>query len=133
MNNKTQGIVSIIAAMVVLFSAMWDPNVSIGLAVLGLLTLGIWQILAARKEQSMAVTRKENRIINSEQVAERQEHLQKIFEMAGRRDYITNDEVEKTLQVSDTTAARYLQELSEQGKLIQIGSRGPQVLYKRKQ
>jgi predicted HTH transcriptional regulator len=69
-------------------------------------------------------------IINPEQVRQRQEHLQKVLEMAKSNNQITNDEVQKALGVSDKTTERYLQELENQGKLLQVGERGMKVAYK---
>ena len=43
MNPKTEGTIAILAALLVLFSAMLDPRVSAALAVVGLLALGIYK------------------------------------------------------------------------------------------
>ena len=46
MNPKTtEGILAIIAALLVLFSAMWDPRVSVVVSVVALLGLGIYKIV----------------------------------------------------------------------------------------
>ena len=37
MNSKTEGTLAILAALLVLFSAMWDPRVSVGVSILALL------------------------------------------------------------------------------------------------
>jgi len=47
MNNKTEGIVSTLAAILVLFTTMLDPRISVGLAVAFLLGLGVYHF--ARK------------------------------------------------------------------------------------
>ncbi|HTP07556.1 MAG TPA: hypothetical protein VMP08_04855 [Anaerolineae bacterium] len=44
MNTQTEGVVALIAAFVVLFSAMLDPKVSIILAVVGLLLYGVYKL-----------------------------------------------------------------------------------------
>lgn len=44
MSKKTQGVLSIIAAFIVLFSAMWEPVVSLTVAIAALLLLGIYQM-----------------------------------------------------------------------------------------
>ena len=41
MNTKIEGTLAIIAALLVLFSAMWDARVSVALSILALLGLGI--------------------------------------------------------------------------------------------
>jgi hypothetical protein len=48
MNTKTEGTLTILAAMFVLFSAMWDPRVSIAISVVALAALGVYQF--ARKQ-----------------------------------------------------------------------------------
>jgi hypothetical protein len=45
MNTKTEGAIAIIAALIVLFSAMWDPRVSVGVSILALLGLGIYKFV----------------------------------------------------------------------------------------
>lgn len=47
MNNKTEGVVSSLAALLVLFTNILDPRISCGLAVAFLLSLGIYHL--ARK------------------------------------------------------------------------------------
>jgi hypothetical protein len=48
MNNQTEGVFAIVAAVVVLFSAMLDPQVSIILAVAGLALYGVYKLTAQR-------------------------------------------------------------------------------------
>lgn len=43
MNNKTEGTISILAALLVLFSAMLDPRVSVALAAVFLIALAIYK------------------------------------------------------------------------------------------
>ena len=50
MSNKTDAIISSLAAIFVLFTAMIDPRVSVGLAVVFLLALAIYKF--ARKGTS---------------------------------------------------------------------------------
>ncbi len=42
---------------------------------------------------------------------------------------ISNNDVEKLLNVSDATATNYLQELENEGKIVQIGKTGRAVSY----
>ncbi len=48
MNNRTEGLFAIIAALVVLFSAMLDPKVSALLAVAGLALYGLYKLTGNR-------------------------------------------------------------------------------------
>jgi hypothetical protein len=45
MNAKMEGTIAILAALLVLFSAMWDPRVSAGVAVVCLAALGIYRLV----------------------------------------------------------------------------------------
>jgi len=45
MNTKTEGTIAIIAALLVLFSAMWDPRVSVAVSIVALLGLGIYKFM----------------------------------------------------------------------------------------
>ena len=49
MNNQTEGLFAIIAALVVLFSAMLDPRVSALLAVAGLALYGVYKLTRNRR------------------------------------------------------------------------------------
>ena len=55
--------------------------------------------------------------------------LEKILELLGKKEKITNDEVEKLLHVSDATATRYLSALEKEGKIKQVGKTGTGVEY----
>lgn len=41
MSDKTRGVVAIVAAFLVLFSAMWEPMVSLTVAVAALVLIGL--------------------------------------------------------------------------------------------
>jgi len=127
MSNKTQSIISIVAALVVLFSAMWDPRVSVTVAVLALAWLGIYQF-----KSSFGLGRDDTKgdPINPEQIAKRRENLDKIMRFAQSRPQITNNDIQHLLGVSDATATRYLEYLVNLNKLTQIGARGQQVSYR---
>jgi hypothetical protein len=45
MNTKTEGTLAIIAALIVLFSAMWNPLVSAGISIVTLLAFGIYKYM----------------------------------------------------------------------------------------
>jgi len=49
MNERTEGTISAMAAMLVLFTAMLDPRVSVGLAVLSLIGLSIYHFRPKQK------------------------------------------------------------------------------------
>ncbi len=45
MTTKTAGTLEILAALLVLMSAMWDPRISAGIAVIALLAFGAYQVV----------------------------------------------------------------------------------------
>lgn len=49
MNTKTEGTLAIIAALIVLFSAMWDPWVSVAVSIVALATYSVYKLV--RKEE----------------------------------------------------------------------------------
>ncbi|MEI7462829.1 MAG: DUF977 family protein [Candidatus Taylorbacteria bacterium] len=52
----------------------------------------------------------------------KQKKLEKIIQLAQKKQTITNDDVQKLLRVSDATATRYLVKLVEQGHLARAGN-----------
>ncbi len=67
--------------------------------------------------------------VNEKRQQEKVAGKNKIMEMAGSQDEISNDDVQKLLNVSDATATNYLQELENEGKLKQVGAEGRSVKY----
>lgn len=55
----------------------------------------------------------------------------KILELFATKSEVANDDVQKLLGVSDATATNYLSELEAKGKLIQIGTTGRPVRYRK--
>jgi hypothetical protein len=49
MNTKTEGTLAIIAALIVLFSAMWDPRVSVAVSLVALVVYGVYKF--AREDE----------------------------------------------------------------------------------
>ena len=45
MNTKTEGTLAVIAALIVLFSAMWDPRISVAVSIIALLGFGILKFI----------------------------------------------------------------------------------------
>jgi hypothetical protein len=44
MNTKTEGTLAIVAALLVLFSTLWDPRISVLVSLLALLGIGIYKL-----------------------------------------------------------------------------------------
>ena len=63
------------------------------------------------------------------QTEQKAENKQKILAFVQEHQQIQNNDVEKLVGVSDATAGRYLEELEEEGRLIQHGSIGQGVFY----
>jgi hypothetical protein len=45
MNTKTEGTSAIIAALIVMFSAMWNPFISVAVSVIALVGFGIFKLI----------------------------------------------------------------------------------------
>ena len=59
----------------------------------------------------------------------KQQDLEKILTLFEKKEKITNDDVEKGLKCSDSSAFRYLRELVRQGKIKRLGQTGAGVVY----
>ena len=56
-------------------------------------------------------------------------HKDKILTALQREGKLANDDVQKLLEISDATATRYMEELEEEGKVVQVGTTGRYVHY----
>jgi hypothetical protein len=45
MNTKTEKIMALVAALLILFSAMWDARISIAVSIVALAAFGIYKLL----------------------------------------------------------------------------------------
>lgn len=77
----------------------------------------------------LALTQEKRQRGNAMRLQHREEHLEKIVVHARIKPRITNDDVEKLLHVSDSTAARYFNLLVTRGLLVKEG-RGRSVSYR---
>jgi predicted HTH transcriptional regulator len=57
------------------------------------------------------------------------EDRKKILDLAKKQEKLTNNDIEKVLGVSDSTAQRYAQKLVQSGELRQHGKTGRNVYY----
>lgn len=64
-------------------------------------------------------------------VGKKKENLKKLMEYFEKNDRVTNDDVEKLLGVSNTTAYRYLEDLEQCGNIRQVGRTGAGVYYEK--
>lgn len=60
---------------------------------------------------------------------EKEDRKSKVLVVLKGQGRITNDDVEKLVNVSHSTATRYLDELEQEGKIIQKGTIGQSVYY----
>ena len=74
--------------------------------------------------------RRKTRDADDKRSVEKEENLRKVREDAAGREEVTNNEIEKLLNISDATATRYLDELEREGVLKQIGRTGRFVRYR---
>lgn len=62
--------------------------------------------------------------------AEHKKEIMTLFSTGGAR--ITNDDVQKLVNVSDATATRYLEELEQEKIITQVGREGKYVYYEKR-
>jgi len=48
-NARVEGTIAIVAALLVLFSAMWDPRISVVVSVVALAALGVYRLVRKDK------------------------------------------------------------------------------------
>lgn len=118
-NKNMQGVIAIMAAGFVMVSAMFDPWVSLIIAVVALVGLGVWSFGTGKGGQSLF----------EKQTAEKEEHKKQILKFFETNSKADNNDVQKLLGVADATAERYLQELEGEGKIKQNGDTGKGVYY----
>ena len=124
MSSKTLGTISIIAALLVLFSAMFNPVVSVALATIALIGLGAYSLLG-----------KENKLADipvSKQTEEKEQNKEAILGlMESGNQPLTNEHIRQMLGISEATATRYLDEMEKEGKVKQVGRTGAHVFYEK--
>jgi hypothetical protein len=54
LNNRTEGTLAIVAAFLVLFSAMWHPLISLVVSVVGLVVFGLYKLTQTEKPSRQA-------------------------------------------------------------------------------
>jgi Fic family protein len=64
--------------------------------------------------------------VKSENIAKLKEYLNSQTD-----NELNNEDVRKLLNVSDTTACRYLDDLEKEGLIKQVGTDGPKVYYRK--
>ncbi len=100
--------------------------------ILGLIIGGgaVWVVMRSRRLDSPIKSGNDRVVVYPEQVEQKKRNVEKVLEMARQTGKIANEDVEKTLKVSNATAERYLNELEKMGKIEQAGEIGRGVYYK---
>lgn len=124
MSSKTLGTISILAALLVLFSAMFNPIVSVAIAAIALIVLGAYQLF--EKEN------KSTDVHVSKQTEEKEHNKEAILDlMESGNQPLTNEHVRQMLGISEATTTRYLDEMEKEGKVKQVGKTGAHVFYEK--
>jgi hypothetical protein len=50
MSTKTEGTIAVIAAFIVLFSAMWNPIISVAVSMVALAAFGVYKLVQKDKQ-----------------------------------------------------------------------------------
>ena len=64
-----------------------------------------------------------------EQIKRKRKNKEKILKFFKENEKVTNNDVEIMLNISDSTAERYLDELEKENKIDQVGTTGRNVFY----
>lgn len=85
--------------------------------------LGIWigYKLAVRRKMEKVDYVTDKKGVVKDQIDTKNENMIKVRELVNKKDKITNNDIENSLGVSDSTAERYLAELEKEGVIKQIG------------
>lgn len=75
--------------------------------------------------------KRKTKSFNEEQTENKERNKQRIYDLLETKQSLTNNDVEKTLGISDATATRYFDELEKEGKVRQVGETGRYVSYER--
>ncbi len=94
-----------------------------------ILVVGVVVGFIARKKPFDSAQGKPKLIVD--QAREKAANMEKIREMLERMNKISNDDIQKQLGVSDTTATTYMDELERSGEAKQVGREGKYVYYER--
>lgn len=70
-------------------------------------------------------------VYQNTQQKEKEKNKKKILQELQNKQKITNNDIEKMLNISDATATRYLDDLEKQGKIKQVGKTGKHVYYEK--
>lgn len=90
-------------------------------------------LLARIFKSSKTTQEKDTRIIKkSEKEKQKHKNINAVLSYLTEHEEISNNDIEKLLNVSDATATRYLDELESQGRIEQHGEKGRFVTYRLK-
>ena len=73
----------------------------------------------------------DNQGIVKERLEQKEENRKKVLDYIQKKEKVTNDDIEKMLDVSHSTAFRYLEELEKEGTIKQVGESGSGVYYQK--
>lgn len=126
MSFKILGTISIVSALLVLFSAMLNPIASIVLAVVALVGLGMYELM---KKPDVVATATESKNKQTEQKERDKEAIIGLMETGNQP--LTNEHVRQMLGISEATVTRYFDELEKEGKIKQVGKTGAHIFYEK--
>lgn len=125
MTPNNEGMFATLAALFVLFTALFDPRISVALSALALVTLGVLRFEEGKERGDAGWNP-----LNTLRQRTKRGQLEKVLAEAKRKGSITNDDVQALIQVSDATATRYLDALEKEGLLEADGTTGRHVSYR---
>jgi len=118
--NKNMTTFSILASILILFLLFW----------ILVLCLKLREEKKKRGEVSQECADKEALgKVNTERIRIKNERKEMVLGLIKENGRVSNDEVEKLLNVADSTVTNYLDELEKEGRIRQVGRTGQGVYY----
>ena len=91
-----------------------------------------WAIINRKKlagGDCCAVHADDERGIKNEQEVEKEKNLERVRQYIAGKEKVTNAEIQKLLNISNATVARYFNDLEKEGVIRQMGDAGQNVYY----
>lgn len=127
-STKQEGMFALLVVGAVLIVSVWSTNIGVLIAVVALTAFAINEF---RKEMRPGQPMNPLTAVNEARQQERARNREKLMDYLDSHDSLTNDDVERILNVSDSGATSYLDELEKEGLLKQVGDEGRGVHYRK--
>lgn len=127
-STKQEGWLAVVAVLIMV--AVWPSSATVAILV-GIAALLLFALHEFSKGHRNGEPVNPLEAHNEARQQEKARNRQKLMQHLESHDTLTNDEVQHLLNVADSTATTYLDELEEEGLLKQVGDTGSGVHYRK--